>query len=208
MECNTENEGLRIPAEIRWLGRMVDIRDHFDESQGTVATAAATVLCEATESRLCGSRVRLQGRRHGVEPFEERPDAFCSRCCGWGHIGLRYRATAPRRSLCEGGHSTDGRRRPVEQYGAGRGHPCPHVVAMCRNRKGPHLAGSREFLEKKQARKPAAWWRPLPLPRRERRAKRWPHPALGLHPPCRQEQHGHTSVGSDSQGSDRQRVRR
>ena len=87
-ELEAENEGLRTPAEIRWLGRVVNIRACFDECHDTAATVVAAVLGEATFSRLCRSGERLQDRRHEVEPFEEeRLDAFCSRCCRWGHIG-------------------------------------------------------------------------------------------------------------------------
>ena len=103
-----------------------------------------------------------------VEPFrEERPDAFCSRCCRWGHIGPGCRAppAAPRCSLCEGEHLTIDYRCPVAGYGAGRGH------VKCRNYKGPHPSRSREFPERKQARQSAAGWRSPPPPRREQRAK-------------------------------------
>ena len=46
--------------------------------------------------------MRPLGRRHEAEPYEEeRPDAFCGRCCTWDHIGPRCTAAAPRCSFCE-----------------------------------------------------------------------------------------------------------
>ena len=131
-------QGSWISAEIRWLGRMVDVWACFGECQGTAAAAVAAVLGETTFGRLRRSGVRLQGRRHEVKPFEEeRPDAFSSRCYCWGYIGPRYSAAAPRCSFCEGEHPTVDHRCSVQGCGAGTGHPCPRVVAKRRKLQGP-----------------------------------------------------------------------
>ena len=87
------------------------------------------VLGEAVFTRLRKRGVRIQGRRYEVDAYEEvRPDANCSLCCGWGHIGPQYTAAAPRCTFCEESQTTAGHRCPVESRPAGRGHTCPHGV--------------------------------------------------------------------------------
>ena len=95
------------------------------------------------------------GRQHEAEAFEEdRPDAFCSRCCAWGHIGPRCTAAVPRCSLYEEGHTAD-HRCPAEGSRAKRGHPCPHVVARCKNCQGPHFSQANVCPTKREARQAA-----------------------------------------------------
>ena len=50
-------------------------------------------------------------------------------------------------------------RRPVEGCRAKRGHPCPHVVARCRNCRGKHLSQANVSPAKKEARQVAKGWR-------------------------------------------------
>ena len=78
--------GVQIPAEIRWLGG-ARVRARFQEKKEGASSVVAAVLGEATFSRLCRYGVRLLGVKHDVDAYEEvRPNAFCSRCSGWGHI--------------------------------------------------------------------------------------------------------------------------
>ena len=105
-------------------------------------------------------RVRLAGCRHEVEPFEEaQPDAFCGRCCGWGHIAPHCPAAASRCSLRKEGRQTSDHQCPVERCRAKRGHLCAHVVARCRNCFGPHLSQVNVCPAKKKARQLAKGWR-------------------------------------------------
>ena len=119
------------------------------------------VLGEAVFTHLCKRGVRLQGRRYKADAYEEvrpdayeevRLDAYCSRCSGWGHIGPRCTAAAPRCALCEGGHTTADHQCPVEGCRVGRGHPCPHCVAKCKNCGGPHLSQANACPEKGRVR--------------------------------------------------------
>ena len=85
-ELEAEN-GVHIPAEIRWLGG-AKVRARFQASRNGSSSVVAAVLGEATFGRLCKAGVRFLGRRYEVDAFEEagRPDAFCSRCSAWKHI--------------------------------------------------------------------------------------------------------------------------
>ena len=135
-----ENEVVRIPPNIRWLGGAEDIRSRWRGGGGVTASSAAlAVVWEATFSGLCKTGVRLLGRRYEVEAFEEdRPDAFYSRYCACSHIGPRCTAAVPGASSARRGtrRPTTGARLIVEGC---RGHPCPHGVARSRNCRGPRL---------------------------------------------------------------------
>ena len=107
--------------------------------------------------------MRLQGRRYEVDAYEEvRPDAYCSRCCGWGHIGPRCTAAAPRCALCKESHTTADHRCPVEGCRVEQGHPCPHGVAKCKNCGGPHPSQANACPEKRRVWQEAKGWRSSP----------------------------------------------
>ena len=97
-ELEVEDEGFRIPSNIRWLGGKENILARRSV-KGIAASSVAFVVGEATYARLCKVGLWLLGRCYEVEHFEEeRPDSFCSRCCAWGHIGPRCMAAVPRRA--------------------------------------------------------------------------------------------------------------
>ena len=99
-----------------------------------------------------------------------RPDAYCDRCCGWGHIGPRCIAAAPRCALCEERYTATDHRRLVEGCRVGRGHPCPQIPAKFKNCGGLHLSQANTCPEKRRVRQEAKGWRSPPLPRRQRKA--------------------------------------
>ena len=80
------NEGVRSP-QIRWL-RSAEVRANYREQWACDSPVVVPVLGEVVFAHLCKGGVRLQGRCYGVNACEEaRPDAYCSRCGEWGHIG-------------------------------------------------------------------------------------------------------------------------
>lgn len=90
-------------------------------------SVAVPVLGEAVFTHPCKSEVRLQGCRYRADAYEEvRPDAYFSRCCGWGHVGPRCTVAAPRCALCEESHLTADHRCPVEGRRVERARLCPH----------------------------------------------------------------------------------
>ena len=91
-----ENSGVHIPAEIRWLGG-AKVRARLQTCKDGSSSVVSVVLGEATYGRLRKSGVRLLGRRYEVGAFEEalRPESFCGRCSGWGHITPHCLATIP-----------------------------------------------------------------------------------------------------------------
>ena len=119
---------------------------------------------ETVGNRVCRSGMRLLGCRHEAEPYkEERPDAFCDRCCAWGHVGPRCTAAATRCSFLEEEHMTADHRCPVDGCRAKKGCSRPHVTAKCRNCRGQHLSlASVCRLGRRHSRTPGDGGHPLP----------------------------------------------
>ena len=132
-ELEAENSGVYIPAEVRWLGG-AKARARFQEKRDGSSSVVAAVLGEATFGRLCRYGARLFGVRYEVDAYEEtRPNAFCSRCSGWGHVGPHCKAAAPRCSIYAKDHAESDHRCPVEGRKVGRGRPCSHETTKCAN---------------------------------------------------------------------------
>ena len=121
------------------------------------------VLGEATFNRLCRHGVRLFGARYKADAYEEtRPNAFCSRCNGWGQVGPHCKAAALKCSICAKDYAETDHRCPVEGRKVGRGRPCPHGTAKCANCGGPHGARADACAAKREARGAARRWRSPP----------------------------------------------
>ena len=169
-ELGAENGGVDIPAEVRWLGG-TKVRTRYQETQGGTSSVVAAVLGEAVFNRLCRSGARLFGRRYEVDAYEEtRPDAFCSRCCGWGHIAP-HSSPSCRCAVCAKDHATNDHRCPVDGCKAGKGRPCPHGTTKCANCGGPHGSRADACTAKRSARQLARGWKSPSPPRRERRTE-------------------------------------
>ena len=139
------------------------------------SSVVAAVQGEAVFNRLCRYGVRLFGVRYEVDVYEEvRPNAFCSRRSGWGHIAPHCKAAAPKCSICAKVHKETNHRCPVEGRRVGRGRPCPHGVAKCANCGRPHGARADACAATREARGEARGWRSPPPPRGERRTAEAP----------------------------------
>ena len=115
-------------------GMVAKVRARFQEKKEGASSVVAAVLGEASFYRLCRYGIRLLGARHDVDAYEEvRPNAFCSRCSGWGHIAPHCTATDSKCSICSGDHEATNHRCPVEGCKVGRSRPCPHGVVKCAN---------------------------------------------------------------------------
>ena len=124
-----------------------------EEVQGGTSSVVAAVLGEVIFDRLCKSGALPFGRRYEVDAYEEaRPDAFCSHCCGWGHIAPHCEAATPRCAVCAGDHTTNDHRCPVEGCRVGKGRPCPHGATKCANCGGLHGSRAGACTAKRSAR--------------------------------------------------------
>lgn len=115
----SENDRVKIPAAVRWLGRPSGVKARYAEGTIEVSSITLPVMGEASFGRLQKSGLRLLGHRYSVEAFEEeQPDMHCGRCARWGHIQVRCNRNT-RCALCAQEHHTDRHRCPVEEQGQG-----------------------------------------------------------------------------------------
>ena len=124
-----------------------------EEVQGGTSSVVAAVLGEVIFDRLCKSGALPFGRRYEVDAYEEaRPDAFCSHCCGWGHIAPHCEAATPSCAVCAKDHATSDHRCPVEGCRVEKGRPCPHGTTKCANCGGLHGSRAGACTAKRSAR--------------------------------------------------------
>ena len=144
------------------------ISDHW-QITGSVIANNRTIPWDPHQ--LCRRGMRLPGNRHEVDAFEEeRPDALCRRCGGWGHVTPHCEAKNPKCAICAMEHATKDHRCSVEGCRVGRGRMCPHTTARCANCGGPHVTRADACMAKKIAQHATRGWRTPPPPRREKRA--------------------------------------
>ena len=168
-ELEAENAGVRVPAEIRWLGG-AKVRARFQREGCGSSSVVAAVLGEEAFNQLYKRGVRLPGGRYEVDAFEEeRPDALCLRCGEWGHVTPHCKSREPKCAICAKDHATGDHRCSAEGCRVGRGQMCPHTTAKCANCGGPHGARADACAAKKIAQHVARGWRSPPPPRREQR---------------------------------------
>jgi hypothetical protein len=152
-EIEADNEGVKVPIEARWLGRLEDIKKRWIEKRTFASTAVIAVKGEAVAAGLVRHGVWVCGRRLEVTPFEEiRPDTQCGTCCGFGHISEQCpNMMKPRCMICAGGHTV--RNHACSVIGCSRrgGDACAHVVVKCANCGGAHPARSVECKARGQA---------------------------------------------------------
>ena len=107
-EIEAENDGVEIPMQIRWLGRVPDIKERAVADGIRGSSVTFVVRSQLMADKIIKNGVRAAGRHYQVETFVEvRPDSICSSCSGWGHGEHNCASpTTPRCALCAGQHKT------------------------------------------------------------------------------------------------------
>ena len=160
-EIESENEGVEIPMEMRWLGRVPDIKQRFKNAEVRGASVTFVVRGQQMADRIIRGGLRVLGKHYKAEAFiEVRPDSICGACSGWGH-GEHNCAfpQMPRCALCAQQHRTADHKCTAEGCKAPMGAVCIHLVAKCPNCKGPHGARSDSCPRKKEAIAKAKDWK-------------------------------------------------
>lgn len=86
-EIEAENADVEIPFQIRWLGRMGDIKKRQKKGRISVSSVSFVVKGEKVGQRLIQHGIFINGRVHRVDRYLEAcPDSLCANCSTWGHI--------------------------------------------------------------------------------------------------------------------------
>ena len=103
-EIESENEGVEIPMEMRWLGWAPSIKERYHAQQIRGSSVTFVVRCQGTAERLIISGLKVLGKQYKVEAFiEARPDTICGACSGWGHGEHNFAFfETPKCALCAG----------------------------------------------------------------------------------------------------------
>ena len=86
-EIQAGNDGVAIPAQVRWLSNPRIIREREQRGEIKASSVVFIVRGKNVAQRLVNKGVVAAGVRYIVEPYTNAgPNSVCDRCCGWGHI--------------------------------------------------------------------------------------------------------------------------
>ena len=81
-KIEAENGGIKIPSTIRWLCGAPSVKSRFKEGTTKAPSVVLAVSDEDTFHLVRKRGLRLQGRCHDTEAYEEvRPGVGYGRCC-------------------------------------------------------------------------------------------------------------------------------
>ena len=152
-EIESENQGVEIPMEMSWLGRVPNIKQRFKNAEVRGRLVTFMVRGQEMADLIIRRGLRILEKHYQAEAFiEVRPDTICGACSGWGH-GEHNCAfpQMPRCALCAKLHRTADHECDTVGCKAPKGAVCVHLVAKCPNCKGPHGARSDSCPKKKEA---------------------------------------------------------
>lgn len=157
----SQNEGVEIPMEMRWLGWVPNIKERYHAQQIRGSSVTFVVRGQDLADQLIKTGLRVLGKQYRVESFVGAwPDTICGACSGWGHGEHNCAFTeTPKCALCAGLHRTDAHKYSTVGYKAGIGSVYIHLIAKCPNCKGPHGARSDQCQKKKEAMEKGRNWR-------------------------------------------------
>ena len=184
-EIESENQGVEIPMEMRWLGRVPDIKQRYKNAEARGGSVTFVVRGQEMADLIIRKGLRVLGKHYQAEAFiEVRPDTICGACSGWGHSEHNCAfPQMPRCALCARQHRTIDHECDTVGCKAPKGAVCVHLIAKCPNCKGPHGARSDSCPKKKEALEKGRNWKgkesmvqkPAPTPTPEH--QRVPEPA-------------------------------
>jgi len=86
-EIQAENEGVAIPAQVRWLSNPRIIMEREQRGEIKASLVVFIVRGKKMSQRLVSKGVIAAGVRYKVEPYTNAgPASLCKLCGGWGHI--------------------------------------------------------------------------------------------------------------------------
>jgi len=151
-EIQAENEGVAIPAQVRWLLNPRIIREREQRGEIKASSVVFIVRGKKVAQRLVNKGVIAAGVQYKVEPYMNvGPDSLCELCHGWGHIESKCSHHQPKCSYCAGPHRSSEHRCNVVGCASKQGAACSHTQERWPNCKGNHIAFSGKCTKKIEA---------------------------------------------------------
>jgi len=150
-EFEVENEGIKVPTQVRWLANPHTIRE--SRQNGEIAASSVVFVVKGSNEAqvLVKKGIKAAGVWYRVEAYtNEGPDSRCELCCGWGHIENKC-SNKPTCGDCSGHHRTSDHKCNVVGCTAKQGSLCGHTLERCPNCKGKHIAFSNRCTKKAEA---------------------------------------------------------
>jgi len=151
-EIQAENEGVAIPAQVRWLSNHRIIREREQRGEIKASSVVFIVRGKKVAQSLVNKGVIAAGVRYKVEPYTNAgPDSLCELCCGWGHITSKCSNHQPKCGYCARLHRSSEHTCNVVGCASKQGAVCSHTQQKCPNWKGNHIAFSGKCTNKIEA---------------------------------------------------------
>jgi uncharacterized protein Smg (DUF494 family) len=85
-EIHAENEGVIVPMAIRWMERVVNIKEKQRNGVKQASSVVLAIKGMKRAQRRLEKGLTVVRVWHEVEHYVNwGPDTFCKSCCGWGH---------------------------------------------------------------------------------------------------------------------------
>jgi len=150
-EFETENEGIVIRTQVRWLANPRTIREWRPNGEIAVSSVVFILKGSRVAQSLVKKGIKAAGVWYRVETYtNEGPDSTCELCCGCGHIENKC-GSKPKCSYCSGHHRTSDHKCNVVGCTAKQGSLCGHTLEMFPNCKGNHITFSSRCVKKTDA---------------------------------------------------------
>jgi len=151
-EIQAENEGVAIPAQVRWISNPRIIREREQRGEIKASSVVFIVRGKKVAQRLVNKGVIAAGVRYKVEPYMNAGhDSLCKLCCGWGHIDSKCSHHRPKCGYSARPHRSSDHTCNEFRCASKQGAVCSHTQEKYPNSKGNHSAFSGTCAKKIEA---------------------------------------------------------
>jgi len=150
-EDKAENEGIAIPAQVRWLANPRTIRERRQNGEIAASSVVFVVKGNKVPQSLIKKGIKAAGVWYRVEAFTNAgPDSRCELCRAWGHIANKC-GNKPKCGYCSGNHRTSDHKCNEVGCTAKQGSLCGQKLQKCPNCRGNHIPFSNRCAKKSEA---------------------------------------------------------
>jgi len=151
-EIRGVNEGVAIPAQVRWLSNLSIIREREQRGEIKASSVVFILTGKKVAQRLVNKGEIAAGVLYQLEPYTNAgTDSLCKFRCGWGHIRSKCSHHQQKCGYCAGTHQLSEHRCNVVRCASKQGAVYSLMQERCLNCKGNHNALSGNCAKKIKA---------------------------------------------------------